>query len=376
MKEHKILFVCGDRSADNYLSLLLKNIKQISPQTKTIVVAGEKSKSFADSFVADMVSYDAHGFFSPFTKFIKFVNLAKKINDVIKKEQPSLVVLMDYYGFNIRVAKIAKKLGIKTIYYITPQIWASRKYRVKKIKKYIDFVINIYPFEPQMFSSYGIKTFYFGHPITDFIEDIQTYQKTNIIGIFPGSRKQVIKWNLPVMLKIVQNFIKIYSEQYMFVIFGFEKYKKVYENIVKDNVEESYQKYIQMNTQKDNLRKEICFAVSVSGTVVLENIFYNIPTVVVYNLPTLMYLLLKKIVYVKYISLPNILLGQEVIPEFIKDKIDFDKICSYIVDILNNKTKLENLLAEYKKIKKLLYQNKNVSLSVAKKIVEYVYEQD
>ena len=131
-----------------------------------------------------------------------------------------------------------------------------------------------------------------------------------------------------------------------------------------------------MNTQKDNLRKEICFAVSVSGTVVLENILYNIPTVVVYNLPTLMYLLLKKIVYVKYISLPNILLGQEVIPEFIKDKIDFDKICSYIVDILNNKTKLENLLAEYKKIKKLLYQDKNVSLSVAKKIVEYVYEQD
>ena len=79
MKEHKIFFICGDRSADNYLSLLLKSIKQISPQIKSIVVGGEKSKSFADSFVTDLVSYDAHGFFSPFTKFIKFVNLAKKI---------------------------------------------------------------------------------------------------------------------------------------------------------------------------------------------------------------------------------------------------------------------------------------------------------
>jgi lipid-A-disaccharide synthase len=376
MKEYKLFFICGDRSADNYLSILLKNIKQISPQTKTIVVSGEKSKSFADKFVVDLVSYDAHGFFSPFTKFIKFVNLAKKIKYTIKEEQPSLVVLMDYYGFNIRVAKIAKKLGVKTIYYITPQVWASRKYRIKKIKKYVDFVINIYPFEPQLFSSYGIKSFYFGHPITDIIKDIRTYQKTNIIGVFPGSRKQVIKWNLPVMLKIVQNFIKNYSEQYKFVIFGFEKYKKVYENIVKDNVEESYQKYIQMNTQKDNLRKEICFAVSVSGTVVLENIFYNIPTVVVYNLPTLMYLLLKKIVYVKYISLPNLLLNEDVVPEFIKNKIDIEKICSYIIDILTNNYKLEELLYKYQKIKVLLSHNKDVSLSVAKKIVEYLYEQN
>jgi lipid-A-disaccharide synthase len=376
MKEYKLFFICGDRSADNYLSILLKNIKQISPQTKTIVVGGEKSKSFADKFVVDLVSYDAHGFFSPFTKFIKFVNLAKKIKYTIKEEQPSLVVLMDYYGFNIRVAKIAKKLGVKTIYYITPQVWASRKYRIKKIKKYVDFVMNIYPFEPQLFSSYGIKSFYFGHPITDIIKDIRTYQKTNIIGVFPGSRKQVIKWNLPVMLKIVQNFIKNYSEQYKFVIFGFEKYKKVYENIVKDNVEESYQKYIQMNTQKDNLRKEICFAVSISGTVVLENIFYNIPTVVVYNLPTLMYLLLKKIVYVKYISLPNLLLNEDVVPEFIKNKIDIEKICSYIIDILTNNYKLEELLYKYQKIKVLLSHNKDVSLSVAKKIIGYVYEQN
>lgn len=374
MKEHKIFFICGDRSADNYLSLLLKSIKQISPQIKSIVVGGEKSKSFADSFVTDLVSYDAHGFFSPFTKFIKFVNLAKKITTIIKKESPSLVILMDYYGFNIRVAKIAKKLNVKTVYYITPQVWASRKYRIKKIKKYIDFVINIYPFETQMFSSYGIKTFYFGHPITDIVEDIQIYQKINIIGIFPGSRKQVVKWNLPIMLKIVQNFIKNYSVEYKFVIFGFEKYKELYEELIKKNIGKNYQEYIQINTQKNTLRKEICFAISVSGTVVLENIFYNIPTVVVYNLPTLMYLLLKKIVYVKHISLPNILLDQEVIPEFVKTKIDFDKICSYIVELLNNKIKLENLLAEYKKIKELLCQNKNVSLSVAKKIVELAYE--
>ncbi len=374
MKEYKIFFVCGDRSADNYLSILLKNIKQLSPQIKTIVIGGEKSKSFADRFVVDLVSYDAHGFFSPFTKFIKFFNLAKKINNVIKKEQPSLVVLMDYYGFNIRVAKIAKKYSIKTIYYITPQVWASRKYRIKKIKKYIDFVINIYPFETQLFSYYKIKTFYFGHPIVDIIENVQIYQKTNIIGIFPGSRKQVIKWNLPVMLKIVQNFIKNYSDKYKFVIFGFEKYKKVYDKIIKTNLEIKYQKYIQINTQNDNLRKEICFAISVSGTVILENIFYNIPTVVVYNLPTLMYLLLKKIVYVKYISLANILLGEEVIPEFVKTKIDFNKICSYIIDMLNDKTKLESLFAKYKKIKEILCQNKNVSLFIAKKIIEFVYE--
>ena len=373
MKEYKIFFICGDRSADNYLSLLLKNIKQISSEIKTIVVAGENSKLFADNFVIDLVSYDAHGFFSPFTKFIKFVNLAKKIKYIIKKEKPSLVVLIDFYGFNIRVAKIAKKYGIKTVYYITPQVWASRMYRIKKIKKYIDFVINIYPFETQLFSSYGIKAFYFGHPITDLIENTQTYQKTNIIGIFPGSREQVIKWNLPIMLKIVENLIR-QCNSLKFIIFGFEKYRKIYENIIKKYLERKYQNYVQLDTQKDDLRKRICFAISVSGTVVLENIFYNIPTVVVYNLPILMYLLLKKIVHVKYISLPNILLNKEIIPEFIKNKINVEEICVYIIDMLNNVCKQESLLADYKKVKEVLIQNKNVSYLVAKKIVEYVYE--
>jgi lipid-A-disaccharide synthase len=374
MKEHKIFFICGDRSADNYLSLLLKNIKQIDPQIKTIVVTGEKSKIFADKFVVDLVSYDAHGFFSPFTKFAKFVHLIKKIKDIIKKEKPSLVVLIDYYGFNIRVAKIAKKLGIKTVYYITPQVWASRKYRIKKIKKYIDFVINIYPFEPQLFSSYGIKSFYFGHPIVDVINDEKNYQKTNTIGIFPGSRKQVIKWNLPIMLKVVENFIKKYTDSYNFVIFGFEKYKKMYEKIIKNNFNEKYIKYIELNTQKNDLRKKISLALSVSGTVVLENVFYDIPTVVVYNLPILMFLLLKKIVYVKYISLPNILLNKEVIPEFIRNKIDIEKICLSINEMLNDKNKINDLLSEYQKIKEMLAQQKNVSFLVAKKIIEYLYK--
>jgi lipid-A-disaccharide synthase len=373
MKEHKIFFICGDRSADNYLSLLLKNIKQIDPQIKTIVVAGEKSKIFADKFVVDLVSYDAHGFFSPFTKFAKFVHLIKKIKDIIKKEKPSLVVLIDYYGFNICVAKIAKKLGIKTVYYITPQVWASRKYRIKKIKKYIDFVINIYPFEPRLFSSYGIKSFYFGHPIVDVINDEKNYQKTNTIGIFPGSRKQVIKWNLPIMLKVVENFIKKYTDSYNFVIFGFEKYKKIYEKIIINNLDEKYIKYIELNTQKNDIRKKISLALSVSGTVVLENVFYDIPTVVVYNLPILMFLLLKKIVYVKYISLPNILLNKEVIPEFIRNKIDIEKICLSMNEMLNDKNKINDLLSEYQKIKEMLVQQKNVSFLVAKKIIEYLY---
>jgi len=372
MKEHKIFFICGDRSADNYLSLLLKNIKQIDPQLKTIVVAGEKSKIFADKFVIDLVSYDAHGFFSPFTKFAKFVHLIKKIKEIIKKEKPSLVVLIDYYGFNIRVAKIAKKLGIKTVYYITPQVWASRKYRIKKIKKYIDFVINIYPFEQQLFSSYCIKSFYFGHPIVDVINDEKNYQKTNTIGIFPGSRKQVIKWNLPIMLKVVENFIKKYTDSYNFVIFGFEKYKKMYEKIIINNLDEKYIKYIKLNTQKNDIRKKISLALSVSGTVVLENVFYDIPTVVVYNLPILMFLLLKKIVYVKYISLPNILLNKEVIPEFIRNKIDIEKICLSMNEMLNDKNKINDLLSEYQKIKEMLAQQKNVSFLVAKKIIEYL----
>lgn len=376
MKKYNVLFCCGDTSADTYLSLLLKELNQKFKEIKKIVVGGEKSKLFSDEFLVNLVSYDAHGFFSPFTQFFKFLKLFSYLKNFIKNNKIHLVVLMDFYGFNIHVAKIAKKYGIKVIYYITPQVWASRAYRIKKIKKYVDCVINIYPFEEKIFSSYGINSFYFGHPITDVLDNLVLSEKDkHLIGLFPGSRKQVIKWNLPVMLKICCRYLQKYSSDVKFIIFGFKKYETLYNSIINKLVPYELKKYIQLSFSQDG-RNKIYLSISVSGTVVLENIFYNTPTIVVYNLPLLMYLLIKKMVYIKYISLPNIILDKEVIPEFIKERINVEKICSCINNLINNDTYYQSILNNYAVIKQMLSEHKNVTSRVAQKIVQILYEQN
>lgn len=374
MKKYTIFFSCGDRSADNYLSLLLHNLSRLTNDVNFVVLGGEKSKPFADKFLEDVVSYDAHGFFSPFSQFYKFVKLYLLVRKFIKTNLPNLVVLLDFYGFNIRVAKIAKKFGCKVVYYITPQVWASRMYRVNKIKKYVDYVINVLPFEPQIFMNKGIKVFYFGHPITDIITEDNNTKNAELIGLFPGSRKQVIQWNLPYMLNIVQVFLNNYSKQYKFVIFGFDKYKKLYNELIYKHLTKEYHQYVSIQPSTNELRKKIIFAITVSGTVCLENVFYNIPMVVIYNLPRLMYWLLKKLVYTSYIALPNIILNEQVVPEFIKDKIDVEQICEYIHTVLSDNDKKEKMLSRFDTIKQLLGKNKNVSFNVATKLLEILNE--
>ncbi len=375
---NKILFSCGDRSADIYLSFLLKNLKQLSSNTiKTVVLAGDRSQSLASEFIENLVSYDAHGFFSPFKLIFKFINVIKKIEKILK-EGVDAVVLMDYYGFNIKIAKLAKKYKTKVIYYILPQVWATRKYRIKKIKKYVDYAIVIFPFEKEFFMKEDMKTDYFGHPMLDFISMNDFNLESNkekdekIIGLFPGSRKQVIKWNLPEMLKIVKFYLKNYSKEQKFYIFGFKKYKKLYEKLVYRFFDINLRGNIRI-VYNNELRDKIYLSLAVSGTNLLENVFYKIPTIVIYKLPFLMYLFIKKIIYINKISLPNIILKEKVIPEFIQNEIDIKKVSLEIYNLINDKNKRNLMIEKYNKIMILLSKEKNVALKVAEKILEFVY---
>ncbi|MFN3550425.1 MAG: lipid-A-disaccharide synthase [Endomicrobiia bacterium] len=376
--DNKILFSCGDRSADIYLSFLIKNLQQLSSDNlKTIVLAGDKSQNLCSEFVENIVSYDAHGFFSPFKLILKFINVLKKVNEILKKGVDA-VVLMDYYGFNIKIAKLAKKYNIKVIYYILPQVWATRKYRIKKIKKYVDYAIVIFPFEKELFMKEGIKTDYFGHPMLDLISvkdfDLENNKEKNekIIGLFPGSRKQVIKWNLPVMLKIVKFYLNNYSKEQKFYIFGFEKYKELYKKLIYRFLGFNLSENVRI-VYNNELRDKIYLSLAVSGTNLLENVFYNIPTIVIYKLPLLMYIFIKKIIYINTISLPNIILKEKVIPEFIQNRIDIEKLSLEIYNFVSDENRRNVIINKYNEIKVLLSKENNVSLKVAEKILEFVY---
>ncbi len=367
-----ILFSCGDRSADRYLSELLKYITQINPNIKKIVLGGELSKKYSDVFIEDLVSYDAHGFFSPFILFKDLYRIYDKLKNLFKEQKINLVVLIDFYGFNIKLARIAKQYCIPVVYYIAPQVWATRFYRIKKIKKYVDQVFTIFPFETKIYKKYGINTEYVGHPIIDIL-DIPVLVEKNLsndkyIGLFPGSRLQVIRWNLPVMLDISKFYLTNYDKKVKFILFGFKNYEYWYKRIIFSKLLDNKIEICYDNRYRDKLM----FAISTSGSVVLEHVLYKTPCIVVYKLPELMYFLIKTLILVKYISLPNIILCKEIVPEFIQRNINIKKICEYIHETLINPEKYNDIVQRYTEFSNSLFpkDNQPVSKIVAEKIIK------
>lgn len=359
MENNKTIFIsAGDISGDIHASNLIKSIKKDSDY-KVYAIGGNQLKKVADEFIKDIVNINGFGFFP-----IKQVFFLKEIFKIVKRylieKKVSKVILVDYYGFNIHVAKLAHELKIPVYYFVTPQVWASRKYRIKNIAKYVKIAFPILPFEKEMYEKENVKVFFEGNPLVDLVPNINNVNEEKnkgpvTVGLFAGSRKNTIKRHLPVILDTV----KILKEKInaKFVLFSV------------DNFERDIPDYITVKKGNDfEERKKIDVALCPSGTVSLENALMGIPMVVMYKLSWANYLLARLIVQVKYITLANILLNKELIPECIQYRAT-DKILSQnILDVLRQE--------KYDSIKKELLQFRQqlgpegVYDRVAKRILE------
>ena len=325
MNTNKTIFIsAGDISGDIHAANLIKSIKNDSDY-KVYAIGGNQLKKVADEFIKDIVNINGFGFFP-----VKQVFFLKEIFKTVKKylieKKVNKVILVDYYGFNIHVAKLAHELKIPVYYFVTPQVWASRKYRIKNIAKYVSIAFPILPFEKEMYEKENVKVYFEGNPLVDLVpnvNDVTEYKNKEkvTIGLFAGSRKNTIKRHLPVILDTV----KILKEKInaKFVLFSV------------DNFEHNMPDYISVKKGNDfEERKKIDVALCPSGTVSLENALMGIPMVVMYKLSWANYILARLIVQVKYITLANILLNKELIPECIQHRAT-DKILSQnILDVL------------------------------------------
>ncbi len=320
----KIIISAGDISGDIHAANLIKSIKN-KRDCKVYAIGGNQLKTVADDFIKDIVNINGFGFFP-----IKQVFFLKEIFKTVKKyltdNKINKVILVDYYGFNIHVAKLAHELKIPVYYFVTPQVWASRKYRIKNIAKYVSIAFPILPFEKEMYEKENVKVYFEGNPLVDLVPNIndaaeEQTKEIVTIGLFAGSRKNTIKRHLPIILDTV----KILKEKInaKFVLFSV------------DNFEQDIPDYITIKKGNDfEERKKIDVALCPSGTVSLENALMGIPMVVMYKLSWANYLLARLIVQVKYITLANILLNRELIPECIQYRAT-DKILSQnILEVL------------------------------------------
>lgn len=307
----------GEISGDLQASALLQAIKVCQPNIKAYGMGGEYLKAAGQKNLFSIDELSVLGIAEIITTIPRAVQILRKIKQELAKIRPDVVILVDAPEFNFRVAKIAHNLGLPVCYFIPPKVWAWRTNRVHFLKKYIDCIISILPFEPAFYRQYGIEADYVGNPLVDLInwpsiENIQSVRGR--IGILPGSRKKEVERLLPEFRYAAEILCCSYPTLSFYCI----KAPNISEGLLKSlwsspiplHIESSKNRYVIMRTCE--------YIIAASGTATLETALVGVPTVVTYKVSSLSALVARLALKVKWVSLPNLILGKEVFPELLQ----------------------------------------------------------
>lgn len=330
----KIYLISGERSGDLHASNLVLALKKLDPSLSFRGMGGDFSKTAGVELAVDYSEVALMGFLEVvlgFRKVLKYLSLVKK--DILSF-QPQVIILVDYGGFNMKIAGFAKENGIAVHYYIPPKVWAWNQKRAYKLKEITDHIYSILPFEPAFFEKFGLNVAYVGNPLRDEIEKFSPheffYQKNElnyqpIIALLPGSRKQELQAMLNPMLDLVKEF-----SQFQFVIAGVENLEpRLYENAKRAGIKVIY------NQTYDLLSHSIA-AIVTSGTATLETALFRVPQVVVYRTSPISYAIGKRLIRVPFISLVNLIAEKEVVKELIQDDFSIKNLREELTKILAN----------------------------------------
>ena len=360
---HELLIITGEDSGDLYGGNLAREIKKLSPDINISGVGGKQMRSAGVDIFCDVSEISVVGFWEVIEKLGLIRRLYKQIIEKFDSGNVKGVVLIDYPGFNLKIAKAAKERGIPVFYYISPQVWAWRKSRVKTIKKYVDKMMVILPFEKEFYQREGVDVEFVGHPLLEVIasnsEAISSSNKKEIykefgiddrqiiIGILPGSRKKEIAYMLPEILK-ASSLIK---EKYPSVQFLLPLSQSIEEDYLKNFITSDYS-YIKIVKGKNyDVMKVSDLLITKSGTSTLEAAIIGTPMIIVYKTSITSYYLAKALVNVTYAGLPNLLAGKEAAPELLQHKMNAKNIAEKTIYFLEKKDGLEQMREEFKNIK-------------------------
>jgi lipid-A-disaccharide synthase len=288
------------------------------------------------------------GFIEVIKNIRRLMNIEKGIAEWLKKERPEMVVLIDYPGFNKRIAKIAKKLGIHVLYYICPQVWAWHSSRVKEYTEIISESIVVFPFEVDIWRKAGGKVNYFGHPLigvakpektkSEFLSGLEI-TKTPVISLMPGSRKQEIGYILPELLKTAKLILNEFADaQFILPLASAIDDSLINEYLIDSSLPI---KVVRGQTYDAVAASDLCIVAS--GTATLETAIIGTPMIVVYRVNWLTSFLSRYLIEAEHIGLPNVIAGKRIIPEFIRDKFEAQLIAKEAVDILKDKNRQKSM---------------------------------
>lgn len=365
----KYYIIAGEASGDLHGSNLMKSIYQEDSTAEIRFWGGDLMQKVGGTLVKHYRDLAFMGFAEVVMNLKTILNNIKICKTDILAFQPDVIVFIDYPGFNLRIAKWSKALGFKNHYYISPQIWAWKESRIKEIKRDIDKMYVILPFEKTFYEDkHHFPVSFVGHPLIDAIQahplvDDATFRKENqlndlpIIALLPGSRKQEITKMLSVMLSIADDF-----KEYQFVIAGApsQEYSFYQQFITSDNI-----KFLSNKTY--DLLQHATAALVTSGTATLETALFKVPEVVCYKGNWISYQIAKRIITLKYISLVNLIMDKEVVTELIQDDCSTQRIKTELQKILDSENR--KVLQENYTILEEKLGGKGASSTTAKLIV-------
>ncbi|MDD5136409.1 MAG: lipid-A-disaccharide synthase [Candidatus Omnitrophica bacterium] len=348
----KILISAGEPSGDLHASNLVKNLRSLDPDLRFFGLGGGLSKEAGVEIVFDISKLALVGLAEVLKNIFTVGKAFKAVLDKIDAEHPDLAILIDYPGFNLRLAKELKKRSIPVVYYISPQVWAWGRDRIDIIKKYVDKMVVFFKFEEELYKTYGIDCEFVGHPLMDTVKvtrpkdaTLKAYGLSGdkiTVGLLPGSRTLEIKNLLAVMARTAK-LINRQMEDTQFII---AKYRDLPIDMYKKAVKGSGIDIKIADADTYNVVAACDFAIVTSGTATLETAIIGTPLVVVYKASALTYIIYKFVTTIKFLGIVNIIADREVAPEFLQYAATPKNISKTVVSLLSDPEKLKAMREE------------------------------
>lgn len=366
----KYYLIAGEASGDLHGSNLIRAIREKDPTAEIRCWGGDKMQAAGARLVKHYKDLAFMGFAEVVKNLPTILKNIRFCKEDILAFRPDVIVFIDYPGFNLRIAKWAKEQQFKTVFYISPQVWAWKEGRVKDIKKNIDRMLVIFPFEKTFYEKWDYKVNYVGHPLVPVVEHyIETHPQyqteKDLVALLPGSRKQEIKAKLPIMLEATRQFPDI-----TFIVAKAPGIETAFYN-------KFLQKYqnVELNEDTYSILMRSTAAVVTSGTATLETALFNVPEIICYKTGGLSYEIGKRLVKLKFICIVNLIMNKEVAKELIQYELTPDNIATNLKMILFDKDYRNTIQQDYATLKKLLANKGNASENAAEEIVQFVSKQ-
>ena len=366
----KYYIISGEARGDLHGSNLIKELSKLDGEASIRCWGGDLMEKAGATVVKHYRDLAFMGFAEVIQNLGTIFKNIRFCKQDISTFQPDVLILIDYPGFNLRIAAWAKQQGIKILYYISPQIWAWKENRIHGIKKNVDKMLVILPFEKEFYAKWNFNVEYVGHPLVEVIDAFKRTsisensatdqfvrnEDSRIIALLPGSRKQEILKKLPVMLQVAKRF-----PHYQFVV---AKAPGLLEDFY-DNLMVDQKNVSTVLNQTYELLSKSRAALVTSGTATLETALFGVPEVVCYKGNNISYQIAKRLIKIKYICLVNLIMDKEVVKELIQQEMNEENLVNELELLLTNKNKQQKLQEDYDRLRALLKLGGNASENAA-----------